>query len=167
MWLCFLVAEGRIFWELSLQQGEAGVQELLGSLGERTCVTSAYMGASSLAGRSCNSCSFWGAPCTQSPVPLTAVSRRAMANALVDRSRPGDFNQALMELGATVCTPKAPLCGECPVKQHCRARLRVGTAPKTVPSQSAGGYQLCPLPAGGEGAGLGLSEVIGKTPRGA
>ncbi|XP_068547509.1 adenine DNA glycosylase isoform X2 [Anas acuta] len=49
----------------------------------------------------------------------------AMANALVDRSRPGDFNQALMELGATVCTPKAPLCGECPVKQHCRARLRV------------------------------------------
>ncbi|XP_027603057.2 adenine DNA glycosylase isoform X2 [Pipra filicauda] len=48
-----------------------------------------------------------------------------MANALVDRSRPGDFNQALMELGATVCVPKAPLCGECPVKQHCRARCRV------------------------------------------
>ncbi|XP_065529563.1 adenine DNA glycosylase isoform X4 [Lathamus discolor] len=48
-----------------------------------------------------------------------------MANALVDRSRPGDFNQALMELGATVCVPRAPLCGECPVKQHCRARLRV------------------------------------------
>ncbi|NXF83324.1 MUTYH glycosylase, partial [Sclerurus mexicanus] len=47
-----------------------------------------------------------------------------MANALVDRSRPGDFNQALMELGATVCVPKAPLCGECPVKQHCRARHR-------------------------------------------
>ncbi|XP_071420955.1 adenine DNA glycosylase isoform X3 [Pithys albifrons albifrons] len=48
-----------------------------------------------------------------------------MANAVVDRSRPGDFNQALMELGATVCVPKAPLCGECPVKQHCRARQRV------------------------------------------
>ncbi|XP_009957068.1 PREDICTED: LOW QUALITY PROTEIN: A/G-specific adenine DNA glycosylase, partial [Leptosomus discolor] len=48
-----------------------------------------------------------------------------MANALVDGSRPGDFNQALMELGATVCVPKAPLCGECPVKQHCRARRRV------------------------------------------
>ncbi|KFP15997.1 A/G-specific adenine DNA glycosylase, partial [Egretta garzetta] len=48
-----------------------------------------------------------------------------MANALVDRSRPGDFNQALMELGATVCVPKAPLCGECPVKQHCRAWRRV------------------------------------------
>ncbi|XP_053928998.1 adenine DNA glycosylase isoform X2 [Cuculus canorus] len=48
-----------------------------------------------------------------------------MANALVDRSRPGDFNQALMELGATVCVPKAPLCGDCPVKQHCRAWRRV------------------------------------------
>lgn len=155
------------FGSSACSRGRPGVQELLGSSGERTCVASAYMGASSLAGRSCSSCSFWGAPCTQSPVPLTAVSRRAMANALVDRSRPGDFNQALMELGATVCTPKAPLCGECPVKQHCRARLRVGTAPKTVPSQPAGGCQLCPLPAGGEGAGLGLSEVIGKTPRGA
>ncbi|XP_041886497.1 adenine DNA glycosylase isoform X2 [Corvus kubaryi] len=48
-----------------------------------------------------------------------------MANVLVDKSRPGDFNQALMELGATVCVPKAPLCGECPVKQHCQAWRRV------------------------------------------
>uniref|UniRef100_A0A8D2P6D0 Adenine DNA glycosylase n=1 Tax=Zosterops lateralis melanops TaxID=1220523 RepID=A0A8D2P6D0_ZOSLA len=48
-----------------------------------------------------------------------------MANVLVDRSRPGDFNQALMELGATVCVPKAPLCGECPAKQHCQAWRRV------------------------------------------
>ncbi|XP_048800939.1 adenine DNA glycosylase isoform X2 [Lagopus muta] len=48
-----------------------------------------------------------------------------MANTLVDRSRPGDFNQALMELGATVCTPKSPLCGECPVKEHCHAWRRV------------------------------------------
>ncbi|RMC08607.1 hypothetical protein DUI87_14855 [Hirundo rustica rustica] len=48
-----------------------------------------------------------------------------MANVLVDSSRPGDFNQALMELGATVCVPKAPLCGECPVKQHCQAWRRV------------------------------------------
>ncbi|KAL2301828.1 hypothetical protein Nmel_011227 [Mimus melanotis] len=47
------------------------------------------------------------------------------ANVLVDRSRPGDFNQALMELGATVCVPKAPLCRECPVKQHCQAWRRV------------------------------------------
>ncbi|XP_032660433.2 adenine DNA glycosylase isoform X5 [Chelonoidis abingdonii] len=48
-----------------------------------------------------------------------------LANSLVDPARPGDFNQAMMELGATVCTPRAPLCMECPVKQHCRARCRV------------------------------------------
>lgn len=73
---------------------------------------------------------------------LTAVFPRDMANALVDRSRPGDFNQALMELGATVCVPKAPLCGECPVRQHCRARRRVSTAPKSASSLPAGGCRL-------------------------
>lgn len=37
---------------------------------------------------------------------------------------PREFNQALMELGATVCTPRAPLCGECPVASECAARIR-------------------------------------------
>lgn len=37
-------------------------------------------------------------------------------------SRPGVANEALMELGATVCTPAAPRCGECPVAKGCRAR---------------------------------------------
>jgi A/G-specific adenine glycosylase len=41
--------------------------------------------------------------------------------------RPGDWNQALMELGATVCTPTNPKCDLCPIAEHCRA-LRVGTA---------------------------------------
>ncbi|XP_020372489.2 adenine DNA glycosylase isoform X1 [Rhincodon typus] len=49
-----------------------------------------------------------------------------LANSLVDPFRPGDFNQAIMELGATVCTPKAPLCSECPVQAHCRAYQQVG-----------------------------------------
>jgi len=35
---------------------------------------------------------------------------------------PGDWNQALMELGATVCLPRAPRCGDCPVRAHCAAR---------------------------------------------
>jgi adenine-specific DNA glycosylase len=38
------------------------------------------------------------------------------------RVDPGDWNQALMELGATVCTPAAPQCGICPVAEVCRAR---------------------------------------------
>lgn len=35
---------------------------------------------------------------------------------------PGDFNQAMMELGATVCTPKNPSCGDCPLRKDCAAR---------------------------------------------
>ena len=44
------------------------------------------------------------------------------ARRMVSRSRPGDFNQALMELGATVCLPAAPLCERCPLAHWCRAR---------------------------------------------
>ncbi len=40
---------------------------------------------------------------------------------LLDREDPGTFNQALMELGALVCTPKSPRCGACPLSQNCRA----------------------------------------------
>lgn len=47
---------------------------------------------------------------------------RAQAEALLDQKRPGEFNQSLMELGATVCVPKQPLCGDCPVRSYCRAR---------------------------------------------
>ena len=43
------------------------------------------------------------------------------AQRLVPRSRPGDYNQALMELGATLCTPAHPACPACPVKNFCLA----------------------------------------------
>ncbi|EDL90245.1 mutY homolog (E. coli), isoform CRA_b [Rattus norvegicus] len=49
-----------------------------------------------------------------------------LAQQLVDPARPGDFNQAAMELGATVCTPQRPLCSHCPVQSLCRAHQRVG-----------------------------------------
>lgn len=45
------------------------------------------------------------------------------AEHLVTRHRPGELNQALMELGSRVCTPKQPKCGSCPVASHCRGRL--------------------------------------------
>jgi len=45
----------------------------------------------------------------------------ALAEGMVDPARPGDFNQAMMELGATVCTPREPSCLLCPVRGHCRA----------------------------------------------
>lgn len=44
-----------------------------------------------------------------------------LARALVPDRAPGDWNQALMELGATVCTPRAPRCADCPVSARCRA----------------------------------------------
>jgi A/G-specific adenine glycosylase len=44
------------------------------------------------------------------------------ASQLVSRSRPGDFNQALMELGATLCAPAAPQCERCPLRTNCAAR---------------------------------------------
>jgi A/G-specific adenine glycosylase len=44
------------------------------------------------------------------------------AEELLDRERPGDWNQALMELGATVCTPRQPGCAACPLRSHCRGR---------------------------------------------
>jgi A/G-specific adenine glycosylase len=48
-----------------------------------------------------------------------------MANELLDPKRPGDFNQAMMELGATVCMPRGPLCMLCPVVELCHARGRI------------------------------------------
>jgi A/G-specific adenine glycosylase len=44
------------------------------------------------------------------------------AKRLLAEETPGDWNQAMMELGATVCTPKSPRCEECPAAQWCRAR---------------------------------------------
>jgi A/G-specific adenine glycosylase len=47
---------------------------------------------------------------------------RRVARELLDERRPGDWNQAMMELGATICTPRAPACGSCPVARWCAAR---------------------------------------------
>jgi A/G-specific adenine glycosylase len=46
----------------------------------------------------------------------------AEAQSLLPPDRPGDFNQAMMELGATVCTPRAPQCLICPANQSCATR---------------------------------------------
>ena len=45
-----------------------------------------------------------------------------LAEVLLDRDAPGDWNQALMELGATVCTPRRPSCPACPAREACRGR---------------------------------------------
>jgi A/G-specific adenine glycosylase len=55
------------------------------------------------------------------------------AGGFLDLKRPGDFNQAMMELGATVCTPRAPACLMCPVIDLCAARGEVATSTKAMP----------------------------------
>ncbi len=52
------------------------------------------------------------------------------AEELLDRTRPGDFNQAMMELGAMVCTPRAPACLKCPVVELCATRGEMKSASK-------------------------------------
>ncbi|XP_063844422.1 adenine DNA glycosylase-like [Scylla paramamosain] len=58
--------------------------------------------------------------------PTTVAHMWALADEIVDAERPGDFNQAMMELGATVCTPKAPKCSSCPLRSLCVAQQRSG-----------------------------------------
>lgn len=48
---------------------------------------------------------------------------KLLAQEVLDPSQPGTHNQAVMELGALICTPKKPHCEECPVKERCFARL--------------------------------------------
>jgi A/G-specific adenine glycosylase len=53
---------------------------------------------------------------------LTAAQSWQAAQELVSSKRPGDFNQAMMELGATLCTPAAPACPACPLRLQCATR---------------------------------------------
>ncbi len=55
----------------------------------------------------------------ETPVPTARPELRALAGSLVRDDRPGDWAQALMDLGATVCRPKSPLCGDCPLTAWC------------------------------------------------
>ncbi len=56
------------------------------------------------------------------PPPRTRAELWAQAQHLLSPTRPGDFNQAMMELGATVCLPRQPRCPECPVAGLCATR---------------------------------------------
>ena len=57
---------------------------------------------------------------------------RDTAQELIDPRRPGAFNQAMMELGATVCTPRSPCCLVCPVNRFC-ASFQTGSDPELLP----------------------------------
>ncbi len=58
-----------------------------------------------------------------------------LAGKLLDPAHPGDFNQAIMELGATLCTPRNPQCLVCPISANCKTRGEHKT-PRRVPMMS-------------------------------
>lgn len=71
------------------------------------------------------------------PLPAAKTQLKQRATALTPDQRPGDYAQAVMDLGATICTPKSPTCCLCPLQTPCVAR-RVGTAaelPKKTPKK--------------------------------
>lgn len=60
----------------------------------------------------------------ETPMPAAKPAIRAAADTLTPDRRSGDFAQAMMDLGATVCTPRKPRCLNCPIAEPCRARAR-------------------------------------------
>jgi len=70
------------------------------------------------------------------PLPRAKAELAALAQGLTPARRAGDFAQALMDLGATVCRPQSPDCPACPLQTQCRARLG-GPDPATLPRRSA------------------------------
>jgi A/G-specific adenine glycosylase len=63
----------------------------------------------------------------ETPLPRAKAELTALAATLTPARRPGDFAQAMMDLGATVCTPRSPACGVCPWVHACDGR-RLGIA---------------------------------------
>jgi len=66
---------------------------------------------------------------------LTPQQSWERAQALLSKLRPGDFNQAMMELGATVCLPREPRCLACPVRQWCAAQGEVQRTKALAPQK--------------------------------
>jgi A/G-specific adenine glycosylase len=78
------------------------------------------------------------------PLPQARPRIRALADAITPREGAGDFAQAMMDLGATICTPRSPACPRCPLQAHCAA-WHEGTperypvkAPRTARPRRAG-----------------------------
>jgi A/G-specific adenine glycosylase len=70
----------------------------------------------------------------QAALPAAKAELKALAGALVGPDRPGDWAQAMMDLGAVVCRPRGPLCDECPLAFACAARAQ--GSPESFPRRS-------------------------------
>ncbi|MGH7023928.1 MAG: A/G-specific adenine glycosylase [Caulobacteraceae bacterium] len=71
----------------------------------------------------------------ETPLPTAKGELARLAATLIAAERPGDWAQAMMDLGATICRPGAPLCDRCPLAADCQARA--DGAPETYPRRTA------------------------------
>ncbi|SFK38910.1 A/G-specific adenine glycosylase [Methylocapsa palsarum] len=86
----------------------------------------------------------------EAPLPSVRPLIRAKADVLTPHERPGDFAQGMMDLGATICTPRSPACAICPLSDFCEGR-RSGDparfpvkAPKAVrPRRRGAAFYIC------------------------
>ncbi|HVV42051.1 MAG TPA: A/G-specific adenine glycosylase [Nitrobacter sp.] len=74
----------------------------------------------------------------EEPLPKAKLRIQGLAATLLGEDRAGDSAQALMDLGATICTPKRPACALCPLDEDCAARLRGDqeTFPRKAPKKA-------------------------------
>ncbi|MGH6823491.1 MAG: NUDIX domain-containing protein, partial [Methylocella sp.] len=70
----------------------------------------------------------------EAPLPAARSEIKAKAAAMVPVERPGDFAQAVMDLGATICAPKHPSCGTCPLLKFCRGHA--SGCPESLPRKA-------------------------------
>lgn len=85
----------------------------------------------------------------ETPLPEAKKQIRALTQDLTPTERPGDFAQAMMDLGATICTPRRPACLHCPLRDDCRAldagdpeRFPVKPPKKAKPVRRGAAYVL-------------------------
>jgi A/G-specific adenine glycosylase len=73
----------------------------------------------------------------ETPLPLSKPDIKTRAQSLMPSTRAGDFVQALMDLGATICTPKSPNCLICPWTDECKGRQKgiAATLPRKLPKK--------------------------------
>lgn len=74
----------------------------------------------------------------ETPLPSAKPELTALASTLTPKTRPGDYAQAVMDLGATICTPKNPTCALCPWSAPCKARTLgiMAELPKKTPKKA-------------------------------
>ncbi len=87
---------------------------------------------------------------TEESKQSTVKRIRAAAQKLLDKEQPGIFNQAMMELGATVCHPRWPRCDKCPVQELCRTQGEHPAAPRAKMRSRQAAYGLVQRKAAGQ-----------------